>query len=100
MTVWKLFVLRIVTWSYNYLQNIVIINIRNHIIVWNTWNHTIVCKLLELDRNTWNYTTLQIISFKSEYLKLYGQTNDHYHWIGIIIWKYIVYRLLVLRIII
>ena len=36
-------------------------------------------KLLELDRNTWNHTSVQIICFRLEHLKPYKcvQTNEH-----------------------
>ena len=43
----------------------------------NTLNYTIVNQLLVFDRNTWNHTTAQIISFKGYYLKLYLLTNNH-----------------------
>ena len=55
----KLFVLKIVTWSYSCLQRIIIVS-WNHIITWSTWHYMIMCKLLELDRNTWDENCMQI----------------------------------------
>ena len=62
----KLFVLRIVTWSYNCLLRIIISYLKPYYYVQTndyyqieiiTWNHIIVYKLV-LDRNSWNHTTV------------------------------------------
>ena len=47
LNIYKLFVLRIVNWSSKGLLV--------------TLNHEIICKLLVLDKNSWNYIILKII---------------------------------------
>ena len=58
----KLFVIRIVTWSYNYLQRIILVN----------WNDINVSKLFVLKIVTWNCNYLQKIIIYYFYLLLYG----------------------------
>ena len=66
----KLFVLRIVTWSYNCLLRIIIISYLK------SYN----CKLFVLRIVTWSYNCLQRIIIIISYLKPNKcvQTNDHH----------------------
>ena len=53
---WKLFALRKYTWRYNWL---LLLSVSwNYIIAWNTQTCITVCKLLELDKNTWSHITV------------------------------------------
>ena len=77
---YKLFVLRIVTWSKIYFLMIIIIGYLKayncvkikdcHQIEIVTWNHIVMNKILVLDRNTWNHTTIG---------KLSGLDKNHHH---------------------
>ena len=38
-------------------QSVLSVLFDDDVIAWNIWNHLIICKLLVLDQNTWNYIT-------------------------------------------
>ena len=99
----KLVVSRIVIWSYNSLQMIIIINYLKYLKLFvldrNTWNYITMCQLFVLDRNTWNYITIcQLFVFDWNHVNCM-QTNDYYQ-IRIVTWNnVIIYKLWVLWII-